>query len=156
MEWPLTVVRVSDGALPRILARSDSSKPPSAPAASAMFTPGNWAMVSATFLAGSLPMSMADTTSTCELAAFLVSIDSACAARTPTTWMVESCCGVSLVPGLFWSDGAWACCWSPDVVWFCGAAPCACAPAANISAVAMLAESILLRSFMTYPLSLTK
>src|SRR6185437_15535616 len=152
--WPLIVVNVSDGALPRMLARSASSKPPSAPAASAMFTPGSWAMVSATSLAGSLPMSTAETTSTCELAAFLVSSDNACAARTPTTWMVCNCWTVSF---FFCVESVCApvpaCGWSLAVDWPCGEAFCAWAAAANNSAVAMLAESMLLRNFMTYPFS---
>src|SRR6185312_1077227 len=150
-ECPLIVVNVSDGALPRMLARSASSKPPSEPAASAMFTPGNCAMVSATFLAGSLPMSTADTTSTCELAAFLVSSDSACAARTPTTCTVPSVCAVCFLSAACLS--LVACDWSVLLVWFCGEAFCAWAAAANNSAVAMLAESMLLRNFMTYPCS---
>src|ERR1700756_3371331 len=87
--WPLIRVWVSDGAVPRMLTRLASAKAPSPPELELMLTPGRRCTVSATFLAGSLPMSSAVTTSTTDSALFLLDSDEAYDARMPlisTTW----------------------------------------------------------------------
>ncbi len=97
MPWPLRVVWVRLGLVPRRDTRSASSKAPSLAEDEAMFTPGSSRRVSATFLAGSLPMSSALTASTCELASRLVLSDCSRLPRMPTTLTVSRSVAVWLL-----------------------------------------------------------
>ena len=84
------------GLVPRRLTRSFSSKPPSLALDELMLMPGRRCSVSATFLAGSLPMSSAVITSMCESAAFFRFSDSASESRIPTTVTVPSSLALAL------------------------------------------------------------
>src|ERR1700741_1174837 len=110
--WPLTSVCVSDGAVPRMLTRLASAKAPSPPEFELMLTPGRRCTVSATFLAGSLPMSSAVTTSTTVSAPFLWFSDDAYDERMPvpsTVWTSSAAAAAEAADAGGWAAGA-ACC----------------------------------------------
>ena len=136
MLWPLTSVWVRLGLVPRRLTRSLSSKPPSLALDELMLTPGRRCSVSATFLAGSLPMSSAVTTSTCEAASFFSASDSASLSRMPVTVMVASSLAFSLRGAVFWL------------------ASCACSvPARHRPAMMLAANSVLRCDMVSSPQS---
>ena len=107
--WPLISVCVSDGAVPRMLTRLASAKAPSPPEFELMLTPGRRCTVSATFLAGSLPMSSAVTTSTTASAPFLLDSDDAYDARMPLTSTTCTSATGGTADAAGWGAGA-ACC----------------------------------------------